>query len=178
MQPAMPTLVREWLPSRIAIGTVAYTSGMLIGATFRRSLTLPYVLPLVGGSWRLDLAFWAIPALLIAPAVFAAQPAKPASAPATQRPAARLWWPDFGNPAVWLLGLSFGGNNSPFFAISAFLGDYLTSQGKANLLGPALAWLNSTQIVGLVLLFAMSGPAATAGLAVSDFRAAAARRLS
>ena len=29
----MPTLVREWLPGRIALGTIAYTSGMLIGAT-------------------------------------------------------------------------------------------------------------------------------------------------
>ena len=31
MQPGMPTLVREWLPDRIALGTIAYTSGMLIG---------------------------------------------------------------------------------------------------------------------------------------------------
>ena len=34
MQPAMPTLVREWLPSRIAFGTIAYSSGMLMGAMF------------------------------------------------------------------------------------------------------------------------------------------------
>src|SRR5580692_8222470 len=54
MQPAMPTLVREWLPSRIAIGTLAYTSGMLMGATFPPVLTLPVVLPLAGGSWRLN----------------------------------------------------------------------------------------------------------------------------
>src|SRR5579864_7268628 len=33
MQPGMPTLVRQWLPTRIALGTVAYTSGMLFGAT-------------------------------------------------------------------------------------------------------------------------------------------------
>src|SRR4029077_580656 len=28
MQPAMPTLVRAWLPRHIALGTIAYTSGM------------------------------------------------------------------------------------------------------------------------------------------------------
>ena len=56
MQPGLPTLVREWLPSRIALGTIAYTSGMLMGATFPPALTIPFVLPLVGGSWRLDLA--------------------------------------------------------------------------------------------------------------------------
>ena len=55
MQPAMPTLVREWLPRRIAFGTIAYSSGMLIGAMFATVFTIPFVLPLVGGSWRLDL---------------------------------------------------------------------------------------------------------------------------
>src|ERR1700691_3822146 len=33
MQPGMPTLVREWLPQRIGLGTIAYSSGMLIGST-------------------------------------------------------------------------------------------------------------------------------------------------
>ena len=42
MQPGLPTLVREWLPSRIALGTVAYTSGMLMGATFPPVLTIPF----------------------------------------------------------------------------------------------------------------------------------------
>ena len=55
MQPGMPTLVREWLPNRIALGTVVYSSGMLIGATLPPMLTIPLVLPLVGGSWRLNL---------------------------------------------------------------------------------------------------------------------------
>ena len=41
MQPGMPTLVREWLPSRIALGTIAYTGGMLMGATFPPVLTIP-----------------------------------------------------------------------------------------------------------------------------------------
>src|SRR5580658_9432610 len=74
MQPAMPTLVREWLPSRIALGTLAYTSGMLMGATFPPVFTPAYVLPLAGGSWRLNLVIWAIPALLIAPAFMLLSP--------------------------------------------------------------------------------------------------------
>ena len=37
MQPSMPTLVREWLPGQIGLGTVVCTAGMLMGATFRRS---------------------------------------------------------------------------------------------------------------------------------------------
>jgi CP family cyanate transporter-like MFS transporter len=53
---------------------------------------------------------------------------------------------------IWLLGLTFGSNNSPYFATSAFLGDYLASKGKPELLGSALTWLNATQLVALVIL--------------------------
>jgi len=114
------------------------------------------VLPLAGGSWRVNLVIWDIPALLIAPALMLLSPKadKPAN---DAKPAARLWWPDFKNPAVWLLGLSLGSNNGPYFAVNAFLGDYLIAKGKSGLLGPALSWLNSTQLVALILLFAMSG---------------------
>jgi hypothetical protein len=127
MQPSMPVLVREWTPSRIALGTIAYTSGMLMGATFPPLLTLSYVLPHVGGSWRLNLIAWAVPALLIAPLFFLLSPRSRDYA--TNKAANGVWWPDFKDPLVWLLGLTFGSNNSPYFAISAFLGDYVTAKG-------------------------------------------------
>lgn len=154
MQPGLPTLVQQWLPGRIALGTIAYTSGMLMGATFPPLLTIPYVLPLAGGSWRLNLLLWAVPALLIAPLFLLLSPKTDRAA---VKAGAKLWWPDFKNPLIWLLGLAFGSNNSPYFTTSAFLGDYLTSKGRADLLGPALSWLNGTQIVALVLLLLVSG---------------------
>src|ERR1700722_15340769 len=150
MQPSMPVLVREWMPNRIALGTVAYTSGMMMGATFPPLLTLSYVLPHVGGSWRLNLVVWAVPALLIAPVFLLLSPKSRDRVANTA--ANGLWWPAFKDPLVWLLGLTFGSNNSPYFAISAFLGDYVASVGKADLVGPALVWLNGSQIVALVLL--------------------------
>ena len=71
-----------------------------------------------------------------------------------------LWWPNFKDPLVWLLGLTFGSNNSPFFGTNAFLGDYLASQGKAGLLGAALGWLNGAQLVApIILLVAGQSPA-------------------
>jgi MFS transporter, CP family, cyanate transporter len=153
MQPGMPTLVREWLPSRIALGTIAYTSGMLMGTLFATGLTIPLVLPLVGGSWRLDLLVWAVPALLIAPVFLMLSPTTDDASRIGNKIGA-LWWPNFKDPLVWLLGLTFGSNNSPFFGTNAFLGDYLASQGKADLLGAALGWLNGAQIVApIVLLF-------------------------
>jgi CP family cyanate transporter-like MFS transporter len=155
MQPAMPTLVREWLPRRVALGTTAYSAGMLLGASFAPVLTIPYVLPLVGGSWRLDLVFWAIPAILMVPMFLLLSPRGGDRQTVTTAIGGR-WWPDFKNPLVWLLGLTFGSNNSPYFTTNAFLGDYLASAGKMHLLGPALGWLNGFQVVALVILFSMA----------------------
>ena len=156
MQPGLPTLVREWLPDRIALGTIAYTSGMLMGTLFATGLTIPIVLPLVGGSWRLDLFVWAVPALLIAPVFFMLEPEEATITPRIGNKVGGLWWPDFRDPLVWLLGLTFGSNNSPFFGTNAFLGDYLASQGKAGLLGAALGWLNGAQIVAPIILLLLA----------------------
>ena len=136
MQPGMPTLVREWLPGRMALGTIAYSSGMLIGATLPPALTIPFVLPLAGGSWRLDLVLWALPAILIALVFFLWSPREQdRHRHAISTAIGGLWWPDWKNPLIWLLGLSFGSNTSPYFATNAFLGDYLASKGNADLLG-------------------------------------------
>ena len=151
MQPGMPTLVRDWLPKRIAFGTIAYSAGMLMGATFPAVFTIAYVLPAVGGSWRLDVVLWAVPALLMAPVFFLSSPKTRGghdAAAATNR----LWWPDWKDPVVWLLGFTFASNNSPYFVTSAFLGDYLVTLGKPELLGSALGWLNGSQIVALAVL--------------------------
>jgi CP family cyanate transporter-like MFS transporter len=156
MQPGMPTLVREWLPSKIALGTLAYTSGMLMGAFFPPILTGPLTLVLAGGSWRSNLFLWAVPALAIAPVFLLLSP-KAGARGETGLHGLRLWWPDFSNPAVWLLGLTLGSNNSPYFATSAFIGDYLGTKGRPELLGPALSWLNGAQLVAMAVLFLLSG---------------------
>jgi CP family cyanate transporter-like MFS transporter len=155
MQPGLPTLVREWLPARIAVGTIAYTSGMLMGAMFATVLTIPFVLPLSGGSWRLDLLLWAVPAILIAPVFFLLSP-KEGKHTAANSAIGGLWWPEWKNPLVWLLGLTLGSNNSAYFSTNAFLGEFLASEGKAHLLGLALGWLNGAQIVTPFLLLAMA----------------------
>jgi MFS transporter, CP family, cyanate transporter len=154
MQPAMPTLVRKWMPGRIGFGTVTYTSGMLMGATFPPILTIPFVLRLAGGSWRINLLLWAVPALLIPPLFFVLRPNENESktAPTT----GGRWWPDWKNPLIWILGMTLGANNSAYFTTSAFLGDYLASIGKPELLSAALSWLNGTQLLSLVALFVMA----------------------
>jgi MFS transporter, CP family, cyanate transporter len=155
MQPAMPTLVREWLPGRISLGTVAYSNGMVVGAMLPPILTIPLVLPLVGRSWRFDFFVWTLPAILIAVAFFLLSPndrRRDRKVGAGDVSVAGLWWPNWRNPLIWLLGFTFGSNNSPFFGANAFLGDYLASKGEAAYLGPALAALNGAQILAVILL--------------------------
>jgi MFS transporter, CP family, cyanate transporter len=154
-QPAMPPIVRAWLPDRIGFATAVYTNGFLIGATAAAALSLPLVLPLVGGSWRLGFAAWAVP--VVATAVLV-----PLLVPATKRPGAYAvtiprWWPDWRSPLLWRLGILFGSNNSTYFATNAFLSDYLNAHGTADLIGPALTALNVGQIPVSFALIAAAG---------------------
>jgi CP family cyanate transporter-like MFS transporter len=155
MQPGLPTLVQKWLPSRIALGTIAYSSGMLMGTMFATVLTIPFVLPLAGGSWRLDLVLWAVPAILIVP-LFALLSPKSDTPHGAGKIFGARWWPNWKDPLVWLLGFTFGSNNSAYFSTNAFLGDFLISTGKPELLGTSLAWLNGAQIVTPIILLVMA----------------------
>ena len=152
MQPALPTLVREWVPQRTVLGSAMASNGMLVGATLASIFTIPVVLPLVGGSWRLDLVVWSAPVLLIA-VVFMLGPRGNTPAPADAA-IGHLWWPDWGKPLTWLLGLTFGSNNSIYFSTNAFLPDYLTSQGHADLIGYGLGWLNGAQFLATFIMMA------------------------
>jgi MFS transporter, CP family, cyanate transporter len=155
-QPAMPPVVRAWLPDRIPFATAVYTNGFLIGATAAAALSLPLVLPLVGGSWRLGFAAWAVPVVVTAVLV-------PLLAPRSGQPTAGVnnsvtrWWPDWRSPLLWRLGLLFGSNNSTYFTTNAFLSDYLNAHGAADLIGPALTALNVGQIPVSFALIAAAG---------------------
>ena len=151
MQPALPALVREWMPQRIALGAATSTNGLVMGGMLAPALTAPLLLPLVGNSWRINLVMWAVPVLATALVFILLAPRSTTPAP-SDIPVERRWWPDWKNPLVWLLGLTFGANNSMYFGTNAFVPDYLVSQGRADLIGPALTSLNGAQLVATLLL--------------------------
>jgi MFS transporter, CP family, cyanate transporter len=155
-QPALPPIVRAWLPGRIGLATAVYTNGFLIGATAAAALSLPLVLPLIGGSWRLGFAVWAVPVVVTAALVplLAPRPDAPDAETPVQMP---RWWPDWRSPLLWRLGLLFGSNNSIYFTTNAFLSDYLHATGAAHLIGPALIALNVGQIPVSFALIAAAG---------------------
>ncbi len=156
MQPAMPALVRQWAPRRIGFATAVYTNGLLVGEVFPVWLTLPLVLPLVGGAWQWGIAAWSVPVLVIAAlvAMTAPSPAAVPASEATQRP---RWWPNWKDPLIWRLGLIFGGVNAMYFGCNTFLPDYLNSHGQRDLIGPALTALNVGQLPASFLLLAIAG---------------------
>jgi MFS transporter, CP family, cyanate transporter len=155
MQPAMPPLVRQWLPNRIGLATAVYTNGLLIGEILPVALTIPVVLPMLDGSWRWSMVFWSVPVLAIAVLALFMTPGKNV-APAPAMPA-RKWWPDWKDPLVWRLGLMMGTINAIYFTTNAFLPDYLSHHGRSDLISAGLTALNLGQLPASFILLAAAG---------------------
>lgn len=169
MQPALPSIVRDWVPRKIALGTAVYSNGLLVGEAISASLTIPVVLPLVHHSWRWSLVVWSVPVLLIA--MISAYVSRNESVARRKSDAPRLWWPDWRDPLTWKLGLIAGFASSLYFSTNAFLPDYLRWRGRPDLLGPALSALNWAQLPASFLMLACAdrltlrrGPFIFAGL--------------
>jgi CP family cyanate transporter-like MFS transporter len=154
MQPALPPIVRAWLPDRIGFATAVYTNGLLFGEILAVSLTLPLVLPLAGGNWRIAIALWGLPVLLTALMVTLLGPRRSsAQAAETGR---RRWWPDWRDARIWQLGFLFGSVNSIYFSTNAFLPEYLAHTGAGELIGSALTALNLGQLPASLLMLGLA----------------------
>jgi CP family cyanate transporter-like MFS transporter len=156
MQPALPPIVRAWLPDRIGFATAVYTNGLLIGEILAVSLTLPLVLPLAGGHWRAAIAFWGLPVVLIALLVALLGSRPRAAASAAQAPR-RRWWPDWRDARIWQLGFLFGSVNSIYFSTNAFLPEYLAHMGAPELIGSSLSALNIGQLPASLMMLSLTG---------------------
>jgi CP family cyanate transporter-like MFS transporter len=152
MQPALPSVVRDWVPRRIALGTATYSNGLLVGEALSASLTIPLVLPLAGGSWRWSVAAWSLPVILIAGVSWAMRPGRARAAPVQGVRSPAQWWPDWRDPLTWRLGLVSGYASSLYFANNAFLPDYLAWRGRADLLNATLSALNWAQMPASALM--------------------------
>lgn len=151
MQPAMPSLARAWYPHRVGFATAIYSNGWLVGELISASLTLPVLLPLLGGSWRLSFAVWAVPVIaILALLVRCRPPDEPKPPPGALDPA--TWWPDWSDRRIWVLGLVLGGTSALYFGTNTFLPDFLYATGRSQLVGISLAALNGAQLAASLLL--------------------------
>ncbi|HVX99683.1 MAG TPA: MFS transporter [Pseudorhodoplanes sp.] len=152
MQPSLPPLVREWLPTRINFGSAVFTNGLLFGEIFPVALTVPFLLPLFGGSWRAGLALWSVPMVAVALAVWWYAPKTHAGETAVPV----RWWPDWTDSLTWRLGFLMSGANAVYFGVNTFIPGYLAWAGRADFISVALTALNVGQIPvsALLLMFA------------------------
>jgi len=151
MQPALPTLVGAWLPASVPLATALYANGLLIGEMLAASLTIPFVLPLLGGSWPASFVFWSVPVLASALLVLFATPhvkVRPGHVRAR-------WWPDWRDLRTWQLGFVLGGVSALYFGCNAFLPGYLHAIGRPGLVDAGLTALNTGQLPASFMIMAL-----------------------
>ncbi len=155
MQPALPSIVKEWLPHKTFYATAVYVNGLLLGGeVLPVAITQPVIMPMVG-SWRTAYVFWGVVSLLIALTFYHL-------APRQQRPSTKIvkklvWMPDWKNPLLWKLGVMMGCVNAIYFSANFFIPRYLEYNGYTNFIDPALVALNLGQIpASIILMFSNS----------------------
>jgi CP family cyanate transporter-like MFS transporter len=141
-QPAIPTLVGEWLPTHVGLATAVYVNGILVGETLGAGLTLPVMLPLAAGRWEGSFVLWG--ALALATVLFMAWLIR--RLPDATGVQDIGWSPDWKRAETWRLGLLLGGLNAAYFGANAFIPDFLRAIGRPHLIGTCLTVLNASQL--------------------------------
>jgi CP family cyanate transporter-like MFS transporter len=142
-QPAFPALVREWFPRRVAIATAVYANGILIGETLPTALTTPVgALPLARGDWRWALVFWSVIVLVSAIAIAAYAPARARDTSRSSR-----WWPAWRRHQAIRIGIVMGMASATYFGANSYIPDFMDQTGRHDLISPALAVLNGSQLL-------------------------------
>lgn len=164
-QTALPSAVKSWLPTRVALGSAVYLNGMMVGELAGAGLTLPVILPLADGDWRQAFLIWALPAVFIA--VLALLP-RDKGAPSLPGP----WRPNWREPLTWELGLWLAISIAVFFSINAYMKTTLDARGSGPELATLLLVYNTTPLLASFLLLwfrngllGRRGPLVATGLA-------------
>lgn len=132
-QTALPAATRMWTPTHVALGSVVYLNGMMLGELSGAGLTLPVIMPLAGGDWRLALVLWAIPILLITLLVALVRvPKIPSMTAEAGLPEIRLdrALPRWDDLHVWQYGLLLASSVVAFYVVNAYSGSLLQTRGE------------------------------------------------
>lgn len=156
-QTALPAAARTWTPAHAALGSAMYLNGMMVGEFSGAGLTLPLVLPLADGDWRIALMIWAVPILLIALVAYLVRPAKRAEAEeeaADNQPETRSPLPRWNDGQVWQFGLLLACSIVIFYAINAFAGTVLRARSEEHALAGLLFAFNLAALLASFVVLA------------------------
>jgi CP family cyanate transporter-like MFS transporter len=153
-QPALPVMVTQWLPSRIAFGTATYSNGLIAGCIFPVAMTLTLVMPSLNNSWQLDIIFWSMPVFVTFIFLAIAAPRSHDIPWSTEIRRNFLSGIDYG--LIWRIGLIFGANNCVYFGTNTFLPPYLIEIGQPQLVTGALTAYNIAQLPGSLAVLALA----------------------
>src|SRR3546814_10129654 len=131
-------MFRVWWPASVVLAAATLSIGLLFGKIRSASLTIPLVLPVVGGRWPAAFLLWSVPALLTGVAILGLT----RNEEGEEENASARWWPDWRSARTWRIGLILGGAGSLYFTANAFVPDLLSARGEAAYIGAALTALN------------------------------------
>lgn len=156
-QTALPAATRVWTPTHVALGSAVYLNGMMLGELSGAGLTLPIVLPLAGGDWRLALILWAIPILIITALVALLRLPKGQAevtdfdlSKISQQQSLPMW----NDMHVWQYGLLLASSVVAFFVINAYSGSLLRARGETDALEGLLFAYNATPLLASFIVLA------------------------
>ncbi|MCW7763674.1 CynX/NimT family MFS transporter [Photorhabdus luminescens] len=150
MQPALPSIVKDWFPKHIVIATAIYVNGLLLGGeVIPVAVTKSILLPILG-SWRLTYVFWAAITLIIAIFIYQLAPKNKHETISINKNI--KWVPEWNNIILWKLGLMMGCVNATYFATNFFIPRYLHETNFEGLTSISLVALNLGQIPASIIL--------------------------
>ncbi|OWO80966.1 hypothetical protein B5C26_15385 [Photorhabdus luminescens] len=158
MQPALPSIVKDWFPKHIVIATAIYVNGLLLGGeVIPVAVTKSILLPMLG-SWRLTYVFWAAITLIIAISIYQLAPKNKHETISINKNI--KWVPEWNNIILWKLGLMMGCVNATYFATNFFIPRYLHEANFEDLTSISLVALNLGQIPASIILMMTSSTVA------------------
>lgn len=145
----LPAVIKRDLPDKTELTTGIYTMALCLGAALAAGITVP-LQNLVGGDWKLPLAFWTLPALL----------------------AAGVWWPQLHRGSrlgkavqfkvtglrkswlAWQITMYMGCQSGLAYCVYGWLPTILVDRG----IEPALAGFILSISIAMQLITSLTGP--------------------
>jgi CP family cyanate transporter-like MFS transporter len=163
----MPALVKRHFPDRIGAFTGLYSMALTFGAAVAAAVSVPLA-NRFGGSWRVSLALWAIPAGIAALAFFGVIRRNPPTAvppPVESRPAGRL----VHSRTAWSLAVFFGLQATGAYVVLGWMPQIMRDAGvSADTAGVLLALTPAVGVPFALLLPALAARRASqSGFAIA-----------